>query len=737
MQKPVTIKIAAVVMVLIGFTGCTEPKQQAAAVYEKGSPEHIRQVTLAIDDEVLANADARNGDWLSYGRNYREDRYSELDQINKDNLEQLGLAWTLDLGTKRGIQSTPLVVDGVMFFSGPWSKVYAVDARKGAVIWTYDPEVPRDIALKLCCGVVNRGLALYQGALFLGTLDGRLVSVDAADGSLNWEVMTIPENSYYSITGAPRIVNGNVLIGNGGAEFQARGYITAYDAETGEQVWRFYTVPGDPAQPFEHPDLEQAAKTWTGEWWKKGGGGTVWDSFVFDAELNTVYIGVGNGTPWNRLLRSPGGGDNLYLSSIVAVDADSGAYKWHYQTTPGDTWDYTATQPIILADIEIDGVARKVLMQAPKNGFFYVIDRVTGEFISAEAYTYVNWATGIDENGRPIEVPGARYEDGRTRWISPSSHGGHNWFPMSYNYQTGLVYIPGAEQAGPYVHTTNPSEAAFNLAGGSVSISAKLYNESIVDKHPDAPKPGQVYGRLIAYDPVKQQTVWVVPQTLHYNGGLLSTASGLLLQGDAEGQFSVRDAVNGEVLWQFDVRSGVVSSPVTYLVDGEQYISILVGWGGGQGLLRKAIDRIHPGTLYTFKLGGTAAPPKKLPPLKQPYTTLTTDATPEQIGHGYDLFMQLCGGCHHLGKGGGAAPDLTRSNEGIFAIYEQILLDGVFAPMGMPYFGDILNKRGVEDLKSFVLYSAKSFSEGMQHTDYMNSLRQMQQQYDNTLERNQ
>ena len=701
---------------------------QAVAV-EDAIKQKIQNATKIIDDDALRNAEATPGNWLSHGRTYQEQRYSPLKQINQDNLDKLGLAWTLDLGTKRGIQATPLVVDGIMFFTGPWSVVHAVDSRTGKMLWTYDPQVPRDVALKLCCGVVNRGLALYEGDLFVGTLDGRLVSVDAASGTKNWEVMTVPEDTFYTITGAPRVVNGKVLIGNGGAEYFARGYVTAYDAKSGKQVWRFYTVPGDPSKPFEHPDLKEAAKTWSGEWWKNGGGGgTAWDAIVFDPELNTVYIGVGNGTHWNREIRSPGGGDNLYLSSIVAVDADTGSYKWHYQTTPGDTWDYTATQHIILADLTIDGKPRKVLMQAPKNGFFYVIDRTNGEFISGDAYTYVSWAKGIDDNGRPIETKNARYLDGKTHWITPSSHGGHNWHPMSFNPNTGWVYVPAVRQAGPYINTTDKTKMAGGTSITNVSIASYTANETVFDPNPEAPEPGTHTGRLIAYDPLAHEVKWEVPQPYHYNGGLLSTAGDLLLQGDAEGMFSVRDPLTGEVLWQFDVRTGAISPPVTYLVDGEQYISLLVGWGSGQGLKVKGVEQLHPGTLYTFKLGGNATPPAKMEPVEKPFTTLASTGTPQQIGKGYDLFVNNCASCHELGKGGGAAPDLTRSYAPILNILEDILLRGAFASQGMPSFAKYLNEEDVENLRHYISYSAQEFSRGTPRAEYMKRMAQLQQQ---------
>ena len=613
--------IGAAAAAALALAGCSEVEnaapsgaEEAAAAGDpavKGSAAHIAAVTGAVDDAALRAADANMGDWLNHGRNYAEDRYSTLDQISRDNLSELGLAWSLELGSTRGVQATPIIVDGIMYFTGPWSVVYAVDARKGEVLWKFDPQVPRAKAVDMCCGVINRGVALYEGAVFVGTMDGRLISLDAATGAVNWSAKTVEDGKRNSITGAPRVANGKVIIGNGGAEYGGvRGYATAYDAKTGAQVWRFYTVPGNPDEPFENPILEEAAETWNGEWWEQGGGGTVWDAIVYDPEFNTVYLGVGNGAHWNREIRSPGGGDNLFLSSIVAVDADTGAYKWHYQTTPGDTWDYTATQPIILADLEIDGAMRKVLMQAPKNGYFYVIDREKGELISGEPFSYINWSSGLDEQGRPIEAENARYLDGRTYWITPSSHGAHNWFPMSFNHETGLVYIPGVIDTGPYSWDPKVGYGDKHQIGseGGLAVSAgyKTYNEMVFDPHPDAPAPGAPSGELIAYDPVKQERVWAIPMPAKYNGGVLSTSTELLMQGDAEGYFRIRDARSGEELWKFDVRAGVIGSPVTYLIDGEQYVTIIAEWGGGQGQTFKLTNDLYPGRVYTFKLGGDA-----------------------------------------------------------------------------------------------------------------------------------
>ncbi len=364
---------------------------------------------------------------------------------------KLGLAWQFETATERGLEATPLVIDGVMYATGSWSVTYAIDARSGKQLWKYDPEVHRKYDNIACCDVVNRGAAFYKGKVYVGVLDGRLAALDANTGKVAWQTTTVDQNQPYTITGAPRIANGKIIIGNGGAEYGVRGYVSAYDAETGKLAWRFYTVPGDPSKPQENTALERALPTWKGnDWWKYGGGGTVWDSIVYDPELNLLYVGTGNGSTWNRHVRSPGGGDNLYLASILAINPDNGELVWHYQTTPGDTWDYTAVQPMMLADLQIGGRLRKVIMQAPKNGFFYVIDRATGELLSADKYVEVNWASHVDmKTGRPVEIAGADYEKAGA-YIRPGPLGGHNWQAMSFSPTTGLVYLP-AQDNGRYL----------------------------------------------------------------------------------------------------------------------------------------------------------------------------------------------------------------------------------------------------------------------------------------------
>src|SRR6266508_4291096 len=428
-------RLAVIVMIL----ALAVLNSRVSRTAQDSNPERIKPAD--VDGARIIGADREPGNWMSHGRDYGEQRYSPLKEVNEDNVGSLGLAWHYDLDTYRGQEATPIVVDGVMYVASAWSKVFALDAVTGSLLWSYDPKVPPEWAVNACCDVVNRGVAVWKGKVFVGTLDGRLVALDAATGKPVWETLTIDRNFRYTITGAPRVAKGKVFIGNGGAEMGVRGYVSAYDAETGKMSWRFYTVPGDPSKPFENKALETAAKTWTGEWWKLGGGGTVWDSIVYDPEFDLLYIGVSNGSPWNRRIRSPGGGDNLFLSSIVALKPDTGEYVWHYQETPGEMWDYTACQQITLADLTIEGRARKVILHAPKNGFFYVLDRSNGALISAKPYTQVNWASGIDiKTGRPIETAIARYAGNEPVVIVPGPAGAHNWQPVAYSVK-GQQYV--------------------------------------------------------------------------------------------------------------------------------------------------------------------------------------------------------------------------------------------------------------------------------------------------------
>ena len=409
-----TVGAIVIVVLIYFFYDSEEPAQENVIEDEISSPITSSSSVGLIDDKRIIEAEGEPENWIAHGRTYEEQRFSPLTKINKESVSDLGLAWYKDMGTNRALEATPIVVDGIMFFTSTWSRVYAVEAKTGETLWSFDPEVPGEWARKACCDIVNRGVAVYQGKVFFASLDGRLFSLNAETGGKIWEVDTITDRTRaYTITGAPRVAKGKVYIGNGGAEYGVRGYVTAYDTETGEQVWRFFTVPGDPSLGFEDPAMEMAAKTWKGtNWWEFGGGGTVWNSIVYDPDFNNIYLGVGNGSPWTREIRSPGGGDNLFLASIVAVDADTGKYKWHYQTTPEDNWDYTAVQDMALADMEIDGEKKKVLLQAPKNGFFYVIDRSNGKVLRAHPFAAVTWATHVDlETGRPVENPEVDYSE--------------------------------------------------------------------------------------------------------------------------------------------------------------------------------------------------------------------------------------------------------------------------------------------------------------------------------------
>ena len=663
----------------------------------------------AVDSERLVAADSEPGNWMSYGRTYSEQRYSRLKQVNDTSVENLGLAWYFDLDTERGIEATSIVVDGVMYLTSAWSIVYALDAASGEQLWRYDPGVKKDVTRHACCDAVNRGVAVWEGQVFVGVLDGRLVALDAATGAVNWEVVTVDQSKPYTITGAPRVVKGKVLIGNGGAEYGVRGYLSAYDADSGAMVWRFYTVPGNPELGFENAAMEMAAKTWNGKWWELGGGGgTVWDAMAYDPELDLLYFGVGNGTPWNREIRSPGGGDNLFLSSIVAVRPDTGEYVWHYQTTPGESWDYTATQHLILADIELQGKTRKVLMQAPKNGFFYLIDRTDGTLLSANNYIDITWATHVDmATGRPVEVDGARYTEGPFT-VYPSYLGGHNWHPMSYNPDTGLVYIPVLDFPAAY-----GQPEAFIYRPGISNTGADGIIGSLPDAQAerDAMRP-LMKGRLLAWDPVTQREAWRVEHDGPWNGGTLTTAGNLVFQGTADGKFVAYRADNGERLWDFPTQTGVVAPPMTYAIDGEQYISVNVGWGGAYALVFG--EFVTPASLpnvsrvLTFKLGADGKLPQ---PDWQPRVVFNPPAqtgSEESARQGYALYQDICMGCHGLNAVSGLLiPDL-RGSAYLHdpAGWNAVVLGGALKANGMAAFGQWLDEAQASAIRDYIIQQA-------------------------------
>jgi quinohemoprotein ethanol dehydrogenase len=683
-MMPARIRSLCLVALLGVLASCTE--QPPSAGKDAAEAEAGAGAAGAVDGARIIAADATPGEWLSHGRTYSEQRFSPLAGIDQSNVAELGLAWYADLPTTRGIETTPLMADGKLYVTGSWGHVLAYDARTGALLWHFDPEVPKDYGRHACCDVVNRGVALWGTRVYAASLDGRLRALERDTGDVVWEVDTrLNDVDSYTITGAPRVVNGKVIIGNGGAEMSVRGYVTAYDAESGQQVWRFFTVPGNPADGFEDETQEWIASTWTGEWWENGkGGGTAWDSFAFDPESNLLYIGVGNAASWNQKVRSPDGGDNLFVSSIVAVDADTGAYAWHYQTTPGDHWDYTATQHMILAEIEIGGQLRNVIMQAPKNGFFYVLDRKTGELLAADKYMPVTWATRVDmETGRPVEAAGVR-DTAQDRLIVPGPSGAHNWHPMSFSPDTGLVYIPAKVSSGVYrddfvtKRRKTVWHANFEIAK-MVGLPDELSVEERAAAGPEAAS---------------------------------STRGNLVFQGDLSGHFNAYAADTGKEVWSYPVQGGIMASPIAYELDGEQYIAVAQGWGGESGLpfgaLSGPLNMVNISRLLVFKRGATAKLPvvetaeQRLPAHQLPVTAA------EQLELGREVYNQYCAVCHGGNAiSGGIVPDLRYRIAELDPAWQAIVIEGALAARGMPAWNEYLSREEADAVKAYVAHEAR------------------------------
>ncbi|MEJ1963274.1 MAG: PQQ-dependent dehydrogenase, methanol/ethanol family [Gammaproteobacteria bacterium] len=642
-------------------------------------------------------ASPKAGQWVSLGRTPDEQRFSPLAKINTGNVGKLGLAWFADLDTNRGQEATPLYIDGVLYLSTAWSKVKAFDAHTGKLIWAFDPKVPGEFAGRGCCDVVNRGVAAWDGKIFVATYDGRLIAVDAKTGKEVWSVLTLDHDKPVTSTGAPRVANGKVIIGNAGSEFGVRGYVSAYDGKTGKLAWRFYTVPGNPAQGFEQPILEKAAKTWNGSWWDLGGGGTVWDGIVYDEKLNLVYFGTGNGSPWNRAYRGSGGGDNLFLASIVAVHADTGMYAWHYQQSPGEAWDYDATSPLMIADLKIGGSPRRVVMQASKNGYFYVLDAKSGQFISAKNFVTANWTKGFDpKTGRPDVNPEVRYDEtGKAALIQPGAQGAHGWHPMSFNPQTGLVYFSGVETG-----YAMKSAATFK----AVRMGANTGTAPVPPGEAPIPANARASGaRLVAWDPVNQREAWTTDVLGTIGAGTLSTAGGLVFQGTTKGSLVAYRATDGKELWSMEAQTGVVAAPSTFEMDGEQYLAQEVGYG----VVRYGSS--NQSRLLVLKLGGTAAlppPPPPLPPLvlNPPPST----ASPETIEAGHQQFVGHCAMCHEpFAANRSVFPDLRYSPMlNAAETFRSIVIDGALQANGMASFKSQLSPDQVETVRAYLIERA-------------------------------
>ncbi|NGY05765.1 PQQ-dependent dehydrogenase, methanol/ethanol family [Solimonas terrae] len=666
------------------------------------------QEPAAAPPPAPANASLGDpGAWTSTGRDAAEQRYSPLTQIDQKNVDGLGLAWSYKLDVDRATEATPVVVDGIMYVTGAYSIVSALDPRDGHELWKYDPKVSRDVDRQGCCDVANRGVAVAGGKVFVGAYDGRLIALDAKTGAPLWTADTVIDHKRsYTITGAPRVIKGRVLIGNGGAEFGVRGYVSAYDADTGKLDWRFYTVPGDPSQPPENEAMALARATWYGDqYWKFGGGGTPWDSMAYDPELDLVYIGTGNGVAWNRKVRSDGKGDNLFLSSIVALKPETGEYVWHYQTTPGDSWDFTATQSLILADLSIDGKSRKVIMQAPKNGYFYVLDRTNGQLLSAKNFVKLTWSSGIDmQTGRPMETPDADWTSG-PKLIFPGPLGAHNWQPMSYSPQTGLVYIPAQQAPALYApdnSQTFKGKGLWHLGSQPIALPEKPKElQGIADLYK---------GQLVAWDPVAQKAVWTQDYATIWNGGTLATAGGLVFQGTADGRFVAYAADTGKKLWETPADTGVMAGPMTYTIDGQQYVTVEAGWGGAFPLALGGISTVAAvkpqARVLTYKLGGSATlpavdlAPETLPP-PPPVT-----ASAKVVGHGRELYNRYCGMCHGPdAMSGGVIPDLRYLTADKHLLFNGILA-GAYASKGMPAMMDVLSADDADAIHQYLIQRA-------------------------------
>ena len=723
--------LALLLALLLG--GCGRgPAGDAGATLEPGgeAAAPATEAFGAVDRTRLLAADSEPGNWFTLGRDFGESRYSPLDLIDETNVAELGFAWEYRTGTRRGLEATPIVVDGVLYASGTWSAVYALDAGTGEELWRFHPELDRGRARWACCDIVNRGVAVWDGMVYVAGLDGQLFGLDARTGALRWSVDTIVDRKRgYTITGAPRIAGDVVVIGNSGAEFDARGYISAYALKTGALRWRFYTVPGDPKLGFEHPELEWAAKTWDPDSrWDVGLGGTVWDSMVYDPELDLLYVGTGNATPYNAAERSPSGGDNLFVASILAIDPGTGRLAWHYQQVPGDAWDYTSTQNIILADLEIGGEPRKVLLHAPKNGFFYVIDRTDGELLSAEPFVPVTWATHVDlSTGRPAVSESADYSAGPAL-VAPAAVGAHNWQPMAFNPLTGLVYIPAFEIA-MIVYDRTPGEHTY--VQGAVNQGAEfifvdpddavlaglLGNElpTLEELSPEWPVP-EMRTLLRAWDPIAGQSVWD-REIEHYwlQGGVLTTGGNLVFQGLADGTFNICAADTGAHLRAFDTGTSIMAGAATYLVDGEQYVAVLAGEGGAARWQHyrpgtAAATHGNAGRILAFKLGGGPVPkppPIERPPMPEPPAAVAAAiAGEETVARGGALFVQWCVLCHFNLDYGGGAPNLLRMQPPVHERFNDIVLRGTLVHAGMPGFGDVLTEQDAGALHAYLIDAA-------------------------------
>lgn len=660
---------------------------------------------------LLDDSDGR--DWAGYGRTFGEQHYSPLTQINAKTVGRLGLAWSLDLDATNSV-TQPIAVDGVLFFATGYSVIHAVEAASGRMLWSYDPKAASRAGSNLRFGWGSRGIAWWNGRIYTGTQDGRLIAIDARTGTALWSVQTFPKDSAAFITGAPRVFADKVIIGHSSDTGSNRGYVTAYDATDGRQLWRFFTVPGNPADGFEDATMEAAAKTWSGEWWKFGGGADVWNAMSYDQDADTLYIGTGNGYPINRRIRSADRGDNLFVASIIALDGASGHYKWHYQLNPGDTWDYDATTDMELADLKVGGHLRKVLIQAAKNGFVYVIDRSNGQLISAQPYAKVTWAKRIDiRSGRPIEAADARYPNGMAVEIWPGPFGAHGWLPMSYSLRTHFIYIPVLE-AGMVLDDKGISPGQWSAPRDRTIDGALNASESARQRKP---------GALIAWNPATQRLAWRVPQSSSVVGGTMATGGGLVFQQSLEATLNAYSDLNGKLLWSYELGTPSIAPPITYAVDGHQYITVLTGLGTDAArlfavkLVRDEVgpcSGIDPRTqarrVLTFTLDGKGTLPSAVIAPAAATESADMQVDLRAAADGAADYDRHCAHCHGLSVVGIIhAPDLRRSAVPLSgSAFSAVVREGSLVAAGMPAFGE-LTDRQLQSLRAYIAEQAQIF----------------------------
>ena len=675
-----------------------------------------------VDAARLANADAEPDQWLANGRDAGGTYFSPLSAINTGNVSRLGLAWEHKLGTRRGLEATPLMVDGVLYSSGTFGRVYALDAATGAEIWTYDPEVDGQYGRYACCDAINRGLAVWHGRVYAGSTDGYLHAIDAASGRRIWKVDTLPARSPkapYTLPSAPVIAGDVVIVGSSGADFAGvRGYVAAYDVDTGAFRWRFYTVPRDPKKgPQDQPDLVATIKTWAPRHdWNQGSGGAVWDGISYDSKLKLVFFGTANVAPYDFKQGGQAGKNELYTASIVAVHAETGRLAWYYQTTPGDHWDYDSTQKLILTDLDLGSGPRPVLMQASKNGYYYVLDRATGKLLSVNNYAYVNWSKGIDpRTGQPIPSATANYNK-QAKLVFPANVGAHSWQPMSYDPLTRLTYIPTIESGMVYLNSEDLRgglvEGNFMVQGFPADDYDPVALQNLYGSLPplealDKGLPKETsQGYLRAWDPVRQKLAWQVKTASNWDGGVLSTAGGLVFQGDSAGNFNVYNAQDGTRLKTIPIGTGIMAAPSTYRIGNQQYVVFMAGFGGN--MVNFALHKEHAAFNYdnesriiALKLDGDAVP---LPPALHPEPfpkPPTQDGSKAAIARGEVLYNRFCGRCHQLGPG--VLPDLRRLPPAMHDVFYNIVLKGLFKNLGMGQWDDVLSRQDAEAIHAYIV----------------------------------